>query len=317
VRVLHFSDIHLDFQLRSVPLRDWLGKRAVGGGNYLLRRRRVFRDGQRKLDALARLLSSRRPDLVVFSGDFTTLGTELELRHARLAIEPIRAAAESFVCVPGNHDVYLDDVLRQGRFERNLGDLLGTDVPDLAVDGRWPIARLIGDSVAVVALDSSRPNPSPWRSSGRVPGLQMDALARLLGDERLANRFVFVVTHYSPCLPDGRPDTRQHGLDNAAELMAAMATLGDRGALLCGHVHHCFERRLLAGAPRVFCAGSATFEGREGLWQFDLDALDDVDDEDVDESGGRRQQVVAARGRWSQEGWSFAEEVRWSYATAG
>ncbi|HVS62646.1 MAG TPA: metallophosphoesterase [Thermoanaerobaculia bacterium] len=299
MRILHFSDIHLDFQLRRVPLRDWFGKRLMGGGNYLLRRREAFRQGKRKLDALAALIHEDDPDLIVFSGDFTTLGTELELLNAREAIEPILATSASFVCVPGNHDVYLGDVVRQGRFVRNLGDLLVTDMPDLLVDDHWPIARLIEDSVAVVAVNSSRPNPRPWRSSGLIPHEQLVALSKMLADPRLADRFVFVVTHYPPCGPDGRPHAKLHGLDNATELMETIAPLGDRGALLCGHLHDAFHQRPVDGAPRVFCAGSATLEGREGFWQFDLD------------TAGRR--VHTSRGRWAPEGWMLTEEDSWSY----
>ena len=302
MRILHFSDIHLDFSLRRVPLRDWLGKRLMGGGNYLLRRREAFRRGRRKLDALAALIEADHPDLIVFSGDFTTLGTELELLAARKAIEPILATTASFVCVPGNHDLYLGDVLRQRRFERTLGDLLETDLPDLLVDERWPIARLVGDSVAVVAVNSSRPNPRPWRSSGLVPHDQLEALAQMLNDPRLAGRFVFVVTHYPPCRPDGRPDKRLHGLHNAKELMAAIALLGDRGALLSGHLHECFHQRPIPDAPRIFCAGSATLEGREGFWEFELDT--------------REHEVRASRGRWDPKGWTLNEEVSWTYGAA-
>jgi 3',5'-cyclic AMP phosphodiesterase CpdA len=302
MRVLHFSDIHLDFELRRVPLRDWLGKRMLGGGNYLLRRREAFRHGRPKLCALVALVRAEKVDLVIFSGDFTTLGTERELLQARAAFEPLIEAAPSFVCIPGNHDIYLEDAIRQGRFERHFGDLLETDLPAERSDGRWPIVRLVGESVAVVAVNSSRPNPRPWRSSGVIPRRQLEALTRLVGDQRLAERFVFVVTHYAPCRPGGLPDTRHHGLRNANALMSAIAPLGERGALLCGHVHHCFSQRLADTAPRIFCAGSATYHGREGLWLFDLD--------------GETQEVVAARGTWSEDHWSSSPQTRWRYAPA-
>lgn len=298
MRVLHFSDIHLDFALRRVPLRDWLGKRFIGGGNYLLRRREIFRHGREKLEALFDSIRQENVDVVIFSGDFTTLGTDAELRQARQAVEPLVRAPPAFVCLPGNHDLYLKDVLRQGRFERHFGDLLRTDLADERVDRHWPLVRLFGDSLAVVAINSARPNPPPWRSSGLVPKKQLAALARLLEDPRLAERFVFVVTHYAPCLPDGRPDSRHHGLGNAGELLEVIAPLDDRGALLCGHVHHCFRQRLDKNAPRIFCAGSATFEGREGLWLFDLD----------DQS----QQVQASRGHWTQGSWCLTLEEHWS-----
>ncbi len=291
MRILHFSDIHLDFDLHEVPWRDWAGKRLLGGGNYLLRRREHFKDGRPKVEALVELVREEEIEVVIFSGDFTTLGTEREMAAARSEIAPMLEVAPQFVCVPGNHDVYLKDVLRQGRFERYFGDLLRTDVEELSVDGPWPLVRLFGDHVAAVAVNSARPNPRPWRSSGRIPTRQLSALERVWAHPALADRFVFVVTHYSPCLPGGQPDTRQHGLENAEDLLAAIAPLGDRGALLCGHVHRCFTVQPDPAAPPVFCGGSATYSGREGCWLFDIE---------------RARRVRTESGSWSAEGWSFS-----------
>ena len=55
----------------------------------------------------------------------------------------------------------------------------------MQVDGVWPLVRLIGDSVAVVCVNSARPNPQPWRSSGRIPDTQIKALRDVLRDPRL------------------------------------------------------------------------------------------------------------------------------------
>jgi 3',5'-cyclic AMP phosphodiesterase CpdA len=298
MRVLHFSDIHLDFSLRRVPLRDWLGKRVIGGGNYLLRRRPFFRDALPRIERLAEQLPEMGVDLVLFSGDFTTLGTRGELEAARVAIAPFLDAPEGFVCVPGNHDLYLRDTVVQRRFEDSFGDLLGSDLPELASDGPWPLVRLL-DGVAVVALNSARPNPQPWRSSGWISPAQLEGLERALRHPELENRFVFVVTHYAPCLEDGSPDTPQHGLVNADALLLAIEPMGERGALLCGHVHHAYTVRPREKGPRIFCAGSATLRGREGLWLFDV------------EPGHR---VRYCRGRWHEDGssWSLDPPEHWT-----
>ena len=42
VRVLHCSDFHLLPQIGSVPLSDWLSKRATGALNYWWERRGQF-----------------------------------------------------------------------------------------------------------------------------------------------------------------------------------------------------------------------------------------------------------------------------------
>lgn len=291
MRILHFSDIHLGLGLRRVPLRDWAGKRLAGGLNLLRGRQRRFAGARRKLAALARLASTEGVDMVVFTGDFTALGTERELQAARELLAPFVRAPLGMVCVPGNHDLYARDVLRERRFERHFGDLLETDLPELRTDGVWPLVRLSGKDVAVVAVNSARPNPLPWKSSGRVPEPQVAGLSAALRHPRVADRFALIVTHYAPCLPDGRPDHRNHRLVNAADFLAACAPV-ERGAILCGHVHRTYRARVAGVKPEVLCAGSATLHGHEGFWMIDV------------ENGG----TTALRGWWTIDGFELDVE---------
>ena len=158
IRVLHVSDIHVDVPLRHVPLGGWAGKRLMGGANLVLRRGKHFRRVREKVKVLDRFWREAGVDLVLCTGDYTVLGTEAELAAAREVIAPLTEAPLGFVTVPGNHDVYVPDAV--GRFERFFGDLLETDLPDLKTDGDWPIVRLVGDTVAVVAVNSARPRSS-------------------------------------------------------------------------------------------------------------------------------------------------------------
>jgi 3',5'-cyclic AMP phosphodiesterase CpdA len=269
MRFLHFSDIHVDTPLARVPLRKWFSKRVLGGIHLAIGRGRLFADAPRKLEALVAFARESRVDAVIFSGDYTALGLDPEFERARSAVEPLISTPAGFVNVPGNHDLYVPHVVRARRFEHFFGDTLGTDAPEHAVEGPWPLVRLIGDDVAVVAVDSSRPNP-PWRSTGRIPEPQLAALRVVLRDERVRGRFVFVVTHYAPCLADGGPDRRLHRLDNADAFLDACSGV-ERGAILCGHVHHRFHVRPAGSPLPVFCAGSTTIDGREGAWLFDVD----------------------------------------------
>jgi len=270
MRILHFSDVHVQVPLAEMPIRDLLGKRLLGAANLALRREHLFRDSPRKLHMLAQLASAARVDVAICTGDFTALGTEPELAAARRAVEPLTRAPQGFVTVPGNHDLYVPDALHERRFERHFGDLLTTDRPELTVDGTWPLVRLFGDSVAVVGVNSARPNPHPMRSSGAVPQAQIAALERILELPEIASRFVFVITHYAPRRRDGTPDTVHHGLENADELLRACSNLG-RGALLHGHIHWRYHLRVPGLRIPVFGAGSATHAGREGFWIFDVE----------------------------------------------
>ena len=270
MRILHFSDIHLLPVFRRVPLRDWLGKRIVGGLNMFVRRRPYFAAAAAKVVALDAFRRELEVDLVICTGDYTALGTLLELRTARAVVEPLMAAPSGYVTVPGNHDLYAPDVVRERRFQEAFGDKLTTDLPEFQVEGGpWPLVRLFGDDVAVVGVNSARPNRAPWLSSGTIPPAQLVVLPRILEDERVRSRFVFVMTHYAARLGDGTHDHPYHGLENADCFLAACASL-PRGALLCGHLHRRFVVRIDGVRLPLFCAGSTTQKGREGLWVFDV-----------------------------------------------
>jgi len=267
--VLHFSDVHVEAPLAGVPWMEILNKRLLGIANLRLRRGRHFQRVLEKLEALIRFSRRERVDLVLCTGDYTALGLEPELKAARVAIEPFTLAPLGYVTVPGNHDVYLVDPGHGRRFDRYFGDLLRTDLPELAIDGVWPMVRLVNEDIAVVAVDSARPNPQPWRSSGRIPDAQLEALERIVRDDRIARRFVFVMTHYALRLRDGSRDKPWHGLENADALLRICAPL--RGAIVHGHVHWRYDLRIPGIGPHVFGAGSATHEGREGIWLFEIE----------------------------------------------
>jgi 3',5'-cyclic AMP phosphodiesterase CpdA len=270
IRVLHVSDVHVDVPVWRMPLREMLGKRAIGAANLVLRRHRHFHDAREKLAALARFACDQNVDVVICTGDYTALGTAVELDAARSAIDPlVRAGRRGYVTVPGNHDLYMPDTVRDGRFERAFGALLTSDLPELASGDGWPRVRLFDDQLAVLSVNSARPNPQPWRSSGRIPDEQLRALAAALRDPRVVGRNVMIATHYAPRRPDGTPDRWSHGLENADALLAICAQT-PRCAILHGHIHWRFH---LPGPPMLFGSGSTTHAGREGLWLYELEQM--------------------------------------------
>jgi len=270
VRVLHVSDLHFPPDVLVLPPADWFSKRPVAILNMLARRGRQFRRVPEKVRALGTLVREEGVDLVICTGDLSFIGSESELREARRAMAPLLAAPLGFVGMPGNHDVYAGSSAREHRYERAFADTLRSDLPEYAVDGPWPLVRLVGDDVAVAVVNSARPHVVPWRSDGRIPDRQLVALARVLEDARVRDRFVFVATHYAPRLADGGPDRRLHGLRNAEEFLAVCGRVR-RGAVLFGHVHRNYRVVLPELRAELFGAGSATQEGIEGLWLFDVD----------------------------------------------
>ncbi len=268
MRFLHISDVHLEAGFSEVALSQFFNKRFVGWANLFLRRRKYYADAFVKMQALGSLVEEANVDVVLCTGDYTALGTVPELELARQVVDPLTKAPHGFATVPGNHDVYLDDGI--GVFERIFDDLLVSDAPDLAVHGRWPLVRFFGDHVAVIGIDSTRPNPPIRRSSGRVPEPQLEGLRTVLADPRLAGKFVFVMTHYAPRLSSGKPDTKEHGLENADDLLEVCSAI-EWGALLHGHVHKCYRVQVPEMKIPLCGAGSTTMRGREGLWIYDIE----------------------------------------------
>ncbi len=288
MRILHFSDPHLDPDLRAVPVSEWPGKRIIGAANLLLNRRRHFDRVDEKLAALDRFRQEQNVDLVLCTGDYTVLGTEPELERARKVIAPLTRAPLGFLTVPGNHDLYMPDTVRDQRFERIFGDLTGA--------GEWPRLRLLDPGVAVVGVHSARPNPQPWRSSGRVPPEQLEALARILALPDMQDRFVLVMTHYAPRLWNGQPDSPSHGMTNAEEFLDVCRSIR-KGAILFGHVHRRYRVDVPGLQTVLFCAGSVSQNGREGLWLFEIDGSS----------------AKAVPGRWDGSGYALAENEAYEF----
>ena len=129
MRILHFSDIHISTTLREIPFTQWFGKRAIGATNLLRGRSRYFDLAEEKITALTRFKREHSVDLVICTGDYTALGLEKEMAHARAVIEPLTDAPAGFVTVPGNHDIYVKEVIRQLRFTLHFSDFLHSDMP--------------------------------------------------------------------------------------------------------------------------------------------------------------------------------------------
>jgi 3',5'-cyclic AMP phosphodiesterase CpdA len=271
IRVLHFSDVHVQESVLAVPPLEMVGKRALAVANLWLTRGRLFKESVPKLHALARFAESEKVDFSICTGDYTAIGSEAEYISARAAIEGLTHAPLGFCTVPGNHDLYLGDTLRDTRFERHFGAFTNTDWPEYCVPGvPYPYVRLVGDDLAVVGVNSSKPNPSPFTSAGFVPPAQLEALARVLDDPRLQARQVVVITHYGILRRDGTPDSEHHGLVNADALVAVCAR--PRVMIAHGHIHGRYCHAPIEGRPWIFCAGSTTQREREGLWMYEFES---------------------------------------------
>jgi hypothetical protein len=215
-------------------------------------------------------------------------GLAQELALARELVEPLTDAPYGYVTVPGNRDIYVSETRSQRRFAEQFGAFMHTDLPEYSRGSAWPLVRFIGDDHVAVALNSARPNPWPWRSNGIIAEDELAAAQEVLRDERLRDRFVFLLTHYAPRLANGDNDTRLHGLINADPFLALADNIR-HGAILCGHVHQTYRVAVPGLDCAVYCAGSATMAGHEGFWFYQCD----------------RKQSTATRGVWDAKAAEF------------
>ena len=264
LRILHFSDLHLPFPPGAFRTPQiFHPKRLVACVNFYLRRGSKYADAIQKLNGLNDFLRREPVDYLLFTGDSLNFGLEREFTAAapRLA-ETFALARCGALAVPGNHDLYTSSSLPLHR--KHLAPLLRSDLPDSATLTGFPLVRWMGDDAVAIAFNTSRPNFNFWNSSGRVPTLELDALACLLArPEIAARRHLFLMTHY-PFDEAGY----FHGLRNSRPLLHL---LRDRPhlVLLHGHNHRPYTH-LVRGTPTpLYCAGSLSKTGAESFWLFE------------------------------------------------
>lgn len=271
VRLVHFSDIHITASPLGWRLGDWFNKRLPGWVNlrYFGRGHR-FRHADLVLDTLVSDLRERRPDRVIFSGDATAMGFEVEFARAAAMLKLEHPDMPPGLAVPGNHDYYTIRSAQAGMFERYFQAWQRGERVDNAI---YPFAQKVasadGKAVWVVGVNSCTGNRWMWDAAGSVDAAQLGRLRRLL--DRLEPGPRILVTHYPVCLASGHRERPAHGLRNLPELVE-VAARGGVGLWLHGHRHGRYHLPCPPLAPfPAICAGSAT---QSGLWSYNDCTID-------------------------------------------
>lgn len=270
VRLVHFSDVHVQVDYRSEPWwplgwRRWAALVEMIG----MRRERRYQEAEATLARLADEAVRHKADHVILSGDLTAMALDEEFRRARAALAPVAKGPREFSVIPGNHDVYAPDAWNEDRFGRHFGDFLHSELPEYRREGPYPYVHFVGDEVAVVGLSSARVPLMPGAAVGWVGRAQLEGLYALVRDKRLRERFVFVAVHHAPLGPRGTPDTPTHGLADARALLDIVR--GPRFAVLHGHIHKRYHHPGRVDRPHLFGAGSSTSKGHEGYWLYEVE----------------------------------------------
>ncbi len=226
MKILHFGDIH--FWHKQLDLSDCLyPKRWLGVVNLSLRRYRKF--PPELAHRIAKEVSESDADVVVFSGDMSTMSLNADFDVAAKAFAPIHEKwGDRFFVIPGNHDRYTPGSVKQQRYEQYFpyGVLDGPD--------RLVTRRDLDDNLTLVGVDCSE--PFAIRSNGIVrerTALALDAVLQAANDD---GRTVILVGHFPYDTPPDQQETWSHGLLQADRLSHVIATHNPI-AYLHGHKH--------------------------------------------------------------------------------
>ncbi len=262
--VAHLTDLHV------ADVRDYLGDEAS-------LHPKIRKHSERILERLLHDLALRRPDHVVITGDVTLTAKETEFRRARAYLDAALPGVRLSV-LPGNHDVWREEAVRENWFRRAFADAVACDL-----GGRpFPYCHLVGEHLAFLALDSCPfvPGVAPNLVPGRIDGDQLERLASLCADPRLRSRYVVLLLHHHLRLSDvDRAAADPKDPTPLADVEQVERALGVLPVRLVLHGHRHRQMRVELPVPGrtvpVLCPGSATRvdpdpgrTGRYGLYRF-------------------------------------------------
>jgi 3',5'-cyclic AMP phosphodiesterase CpdA len=175
-------------------------------------------------DALSSEINSRRPSLIVVSGDLTQRARAWQYRAAAEFLGKLNAPK---LVVPGNHDIPLWDVIR--RFFAPL-----TYYKQFISSDLCPVFR--DEEIFVMGINSARSFSFTWNGfwkDGQIDEEQLLDIKQRASDVP-ENVLKVLVTHH-PFIPP--PGERVHGIVHGAT--RALATFEACGIdlLLAGHLH--------------------------------------------------------------------------------
>lgn len=220
--LFHITDMHF----WKVVLQPWrlMNKRFLGNANVYWRRRHDFH--MHRAEEFAQQVLNAGEGDILFGGDFTSTAVDEEFLLARRFVDQFQAAQRRVYVMPGNHDVYTYEAVRNRRFERHFQDLLPEEGYPCRIDLPGGTPLLLAPTVT----------PNLLSSKGRIRQSEVDAVRRLLED--CPSGPILVAGHY-PLLHRthayNSPPSRR--LRRAAHLQEVLGASGRPILYIAGHVH--------------------------------------------------------------------------------
>ncbi|MCM8529959.1 MAG: metallophosphoesterase [Lentisphaeraceae bacterium] len=249
MKILHFSDIHTGGHFNS--LKSLFDKRIIGTINYRLRRKKhVHWD---RLDRAIEIIKNEKPDVVINTGDITSVSESSEFLEAKNRLEPlVKEDSFLFLNVPGNHDYYIDSQLHFA--DRNTTySYLNRAAFELE---ELPL-KIETKAATFILVDESRPNKGS-QSSGHITNEAIKKIEKWTSIKQ--EKPYILVGHYPLKDKLGNPLAQRRHLENSEPLLSLLEN-GKINVTLCGHIHAPFIRKENSGALEV-CAGSLTIGGK-------------------------------------------------------
>lgn len=261
MKVIHFGDLHI-WRKQMVWNEALNPKRWLGPVNLLLRRAKRFPPEYR--EPILRGILEADADLVVFSGDFTTLSLEDEYKEAAERFAPlVEHYGDRLFAIPGNHDRYTPGSEKKEFIRRYL--------PFADVD--QVKRRDLQDGWSIVGVDHAE--PFKIRSNGIVRDRTHEALRTQLTALQGEGRKAIVVGHF-PCVsPPEHPESWDHGLIGEERLRDVLGEF-EVPLYLHGHTHIRWGLQS-AALPNTLCLNSGAAgmkssnpEKQAGYLEFDF-----------------------------------------------
>ncbi len=264
MRIAHLSDLHLHpaGALRGADLRT---RRVFGAFNLYL-----FRAGAHSEDVARAAVEAVREagvDHVVVTGDLTNLALPSEFALAVQVLRPL-GGADRLTVIPGNHDCYTPESVRDHEFGRWFGFTLWPE----GAARLFPVVKDLPDGVTLIGLQTAGVVP-PACAFGRVGPRQVARLADALDDARRRGRFSIVALHHNLHRRGALSEATGRLLDRR-EVAEVLVRHGARLALH-GHDHREHDMVIsdgpdLPGVRVVGCGSSSANPRRAPPGQFNI-----------------------------------------------
>ena len=257
----HLSDPHLP--MPQARVFDLLGKRATGYYNWW--RNRVQLHRPEALAGIVADIKAQEPDHIALTGDLVNISLPDEFARASKWLATL-GTPEEVTVIPGNHDVYVATLWREGL--GRWGAYMASDgqppAPDFNV---FPTLRRRGP-VALVGLNSGLPKP-PLLATGTLGDAQIAVAEKLLAELGREGSCRVVMIHHPPLTTE----SRFKRLTDAAAFQAMIRRVGCE-IVLHGHNHRSEVARIMGPQGAIPVVGvtsaSAAADSKYGRARYHL-----------------------------------------------